>query len=71
MANSLAKNAYLSLTFIGYLINKSRIKIGYCWDKKIFCKRNYKVVLIIESLLHQSIVPKIFMINALLKLDIN
>jgi hypothetical protein len=70
MANSLAKKAYLSLTFIGYLINKSRIKISY-WDKKIFCKRNYKVVLIIESLLHQSIVPKIFMINALLKLDIN
>jgi membrane protein CcdC involved in cytochrome C biogenesis len=65
MANSLAKKAYLSLTFIGYLINKSRIKISYR-DKKIFCKRNYKVVLIIESLLHQSIVPKIFMINALL-----
>jgi len=70
VANSLAKKAYLSLTFIGYLINKSRIKISH-WDKKNFCKRNYKVFLIIESLLYQSIVPKIFMINVLLKLDIN
>jgi len=42
VANSLAKKAYLSLTFIGYLINKSRIKISY-WDKKYFAKEIIKL----------------------------
>jgi hypothetical protein len=34
--------------------------------KKIPCKENYKVVIIIRFLLHQSIVPKMFLVNALL-----
>jgi hypothetical protein len=32
----------------------------------MFCKGNYKVVIVIGLLLHQSIVPKMFMVNALL-----
>jgi hypothetical protein len=37
----------------------------------MFCKENYKVVIIMIFLLHQSIVSKMFLINALLRLDIN
>ena len=44
MANSLAKMTYLSLTFIEYLINKSRIKIS-SWDKKkYFAKEIIKLL---------------------------
>ena len=32
----------------------------------MLCKGNYKVVMIMEFLLHQSIVPKIFMVDAFL-----
>jgi hypothetical protein len=32
----------------------------------MFCKDNYKVVIIMRFLLYQSIVPKIFMMDALL-----
>jgi len=34
--------------------------------KKIICKGNYKVIIIMEFLLHQSIVPKMFLVDALL-----
>jgi hypothetical protein len=34
----------------------------------MFCKENYKVIIIIGFLLNQSIVPKMFLINALLRL---
>jgi hypothetical protein len=37
----------------------------------MFCKENYKVVIIMGFLLHQSIVPKMFIVNALLRLNIN
>jgi hypothetical protein len=37
----------------------------------MFCKENYKVVIILIFLLYQSIVSKMFLINALLRLDIN
>ena len=37
----------------------------------MFCKENYKVVIIIGFLLDQSIVPKIFIVDALLILDIH
>jgi hypothetical protein len=37
----------------------------------MFCKENYKVVIILIFLLYQSIVSKTFLINALLRLDIN
>jgi hypothetical protein len=33
---------------------------------KMFCKKNYKVIIIIWFLLHQSIVSKIFLLDALL-----
>jgi hypothetical protein len=32
------------------------------------CKENYKVVIIIKFLLHQNIISKMFMINALLNI---
>jgi len=35
----------------------------------MLCKENYKVVIVIGFLMHQSIVPKIFMINALLNTE--
>jgi len=35
-------------------------------ETEIRCKGNYKVVIIIGFLLHQSIIPKIFLIDALL-----
>jgi hypothetical protein len=65
VANSLVKKDLFILNIIKYLINKSKIKISP-WEK-----RNYKVVITIESLLHQSIVSKMFIVNVLLRLDIN
>jgi hypothetical protein len=38
---------------------------------KMLCKRDYKVIIIMRFLVHQSIVPKMFIVNALLTLDIN
>jgi len=44
----------------------------WIWSKdkvhrtKIFCKENYKVVIIMRFLLYQSIVSKMFMVDALL-----
>jgi len=32
----------------------------------MFCKRNYKVVIIMRFLMHQSIIHKIFLVDALL-----
>jgi len=32
----------------------------------MFCKENYKVVIIMEYILHQNIVLKMFMVDALL-----
>jgi len=32
----------------------------------MFCKENYKVVIIMGFLLHQSIIPKMFMVDAIL-----
>jgi hypothetical protein len=32
----------------------------------MFCKENYKVVMIMRFLLHQSIVPKMFLVDSLL-----
>jgi hypothetical protein len=32
----------------------------------MLCKENYKVVIIMRFLLHQNIVPKIFLVDALL-----
>jgi len=49
-------NAYLSLIFIKYLINESRVKIKFL-EKNIFCKENYTVVIIMRFLLHQTIIP--------------
>jgi hypothetical protein len=36
--------------------------------KKMFCKWNYKVVIIMRLLLHQSIDIKMFMVDALLNI---
>jgi hypothetical protein len=47
------------------LIYESRVKIKSI-EQKIFCKENYKVVIIMGFLLHQSIVSKIFLIDTLL-----
>ena len=38
---------------------------------KIFYKENYKVIIIMRFLLLQNIVPKIFLVNTLLRLDVN
>jgi hypothetical protein len=35
----------------------------------MFCKENYKVVIIMRFLLHQSIFPKIFLVDALLNIE--
>jgi hypothetical protein len=35
----------------------------------MFGKENYKVVIIMEFLLHQSTVPKIFLVDALLNIE--
>jgi len=35
---------------------------------QIFCKWNYKVVIIMRFLLHQNIVSKMFMVDALLNI---
>jgi hypothetical protein len=32
----------------------------------MFCKENYKVVIIMGFILHQSIIPKMFMVDAIL-----
>jgi hypothetical protein len=32
----------------------------------MFCKENYKVVIIMRFILHQSIIPKMFMVDAIL-----
>ena len=37
----------------------------------MFYKENYKVSIIIRFLLHQIIIPKMFMVNTLLRLNIN
>jgi hypothetical protein len=37
----------------------------------MLCKENYKVVIIIKFLLHQNNVPNMFLVNALLRLNIN
>jgi hypothetical protein len=34
----------------------------------MFCKGNYKVVIIMRFLLHQNIVPKLFLVDALLNI---
>jgi hypothetical protein len=47
------------------LIYEFKVKIP---KKKMICKVNYKVVINIRFLLYQSIVPKIFMVNALLNI---
>jgi len=44
---------------------KSKDKI---YKTKILCKENYKVVIIIRFLLHQTIIPKIFLVNTLLNI---
>jgi hypothetical protein len=44
-------------------IYKKRDKVN---NIKIFCKKNYKIIIIIIFLLRQSIVPKMFIINTLL-----
>ena len=44
---------------------KSKDKIH---KTKILCKENYKVVIIIRFLLHQTIIPKIFLVNTLLNI---
>jgi hypothetical protein len=33
----------------------------------MLCKKNYKIVIIMKFLFHQSNVPKMFMVDALLK----
>jgi len=38
---------------------------------KMFCKENYKVVIIIRFSLHQSIVHKMFLVNSILRLNNN
>jgi hypothetical protein len=37
-------------------------------ETKIFCKNNYKVIIIIGFLLHQSIISKMFIFDALLNI---
>jgi hypothetical protein len=39
------------------LINESRVKIKLL-GKKMFCKENYKVVIIMRFLLHRNIISK-------------
>jgi hypothetical protein len=36
---------------------------------KIFCKENYKIIIIMRFILHQSIVSKIFIVDALLNTE--
>jgi hypothetical protein len=47
------------------LIYESRVKIKSI-RQKIFCKENYKIVIIMGFLLHQNIVSKIFLVDTLL-----
>jgi len=35
----------------------------------MFCKENYKVIIIMRFILHQNIVSKIFMVDALLNIE--
>jgi hypothetical protein len=35
----------------------------------MFCKGNYKIIIIMRFLLHQSIVSKMFLIDALLNIE--
>jgi hypothetical protein len=37
--------------------------------KKTFCKENYKVVIIMRFILHQNIVSKLFLVDALLNIE--
>ena len=54
------------MNLIFYLWIKSKNKV---YETKMFGKENYKVVIIMEFLLHQSIVPKIFLVDALLNIE--
>ena len=50
----------MNLIFDLWIYSKDKLH-----ETKILCKWNYKVVRIMKFLLHQSIVPKMFLVNAL------
>jgi hypothetical protein len=49
------------------LIYESRAKIMSI-GKKIFCKENYKIIIIMKFILHQNIVSKLFLVDILLNI---
>jgi hypothetical protein len=52
------------------LINEFRVKIFF-FETKIFYKENYKVVIIMRTSIALKHYSELFIVNALLKLDIN
>jgi hypothetical protein len=52
------------------LINEFRVKIFF-FETKIFYKENYKVVIIMRTSIALKHYSELFIVNALLRLDIN
>jgi len=57
-------------TYIVWLEVKCKDK-NKVFEIKMFCKKNYKVVIIMRFIWHQKIVPRMSIVNALLILNIN